>query len=54
MEELVGNVEVYQSNRPKVFEVPFNSTNKWQLSVHDLNDSRDPRFYVAMKVNYDF
>lgn len=53
MAQLIENVEEYQANRKKIFEVPFNSTNKWQLSIHDLNVANDPKYLVVMKVpNY--
>ncbi|EGG16113.1 P-type ATPase [Cavenderia fasciculata] len=32
--EQVENVEGYRRHYPKIFEIPFNSVNKWQLSVH--------------------
>jgi magnesium-transporting ATPase (P-type) len=31
------DVEVYRSANPKVHEIPFNSSNKWQMSVHARN-----------------
>jgi sodium/potassium-transporting ATPase subunit alpha len=30
-------MEVFRADNRKVFEVPFNSSNKWQLSVHELS-----------------
>merc|ERR1719473_1416606 len=33
------DVEVFRSDRPQVFEVPFNSENKWALSVHKMTTS---------------
>ncbi|XP_069470205.1 potassium-transporting ATPase alpha chain 2-like [Ambystoma mexicanum] len=33
----------------KVSEVPFNSTNKFQLSIHDQGDPNDKRFLMVMK-----
>ena len=32
--EPISNVEQFRSRYPKVFEIPFNSVNKWQLSIH--------------------
>jgi magnesium-transporting ATPase (P-type) len=49
MEMHLGGAEKYQNQRKKVFEVPFNSSNKWQLSVHELSD--DPRYLMVMKVS---
>jgi len=34
------DVYEYRSSNPKLFEIPFNSTNKWQLSIHKM-DSGD-------------
>ena len=33
------NIDSYRSANPKIFEIPFNSVNKWQLSVHELENS---------------
>eukprot|EP00798_Chlamydomonas_sp_ICE-L_P012784 gene12784-16042_t len=35
MTQLVHDVNTYRAMFPKLFEIKFNSTNKWQLSVHD-------------------
>lgn len=51
MEEFYGNVEDYKTNHKKVFEIPFNSTNKYQVSIHDMNDPTDRRYLLVMKVN---
>jgi hypothetical protein len=50
MDMHLNGVEKYQVARKKIFEIPFNSMNKWQLSVHDLNDPNDPRYLMVMKV----
>lgn len=34
MECIFGDVDQYRKNNPKVAEIPFNSTNKYQLSIH--------------------
>jgi sodium/potassium-transporting ATPase subunit alpha len=34
----------------QVFGVPFNSTNKYQLSIHKQEDAKDPRLVLLMKV----
>uniref|UniRef100_A0A672JPZ0 Sodium/potassium-transporting ATPase subunit alpha n=1 Tax=Salarias fasciatus TaxID=181472 RepID=A0A672JPZ0_SALFA len=34
-----GSVRDMRSRNPKVAEVPFNSTNKYQLSVHEVEDN---------------
>ncbi|CBY34902.1 unnamed protein product [Oikopleura dioica] len=35
-EKSMGNVEAIRASNPKVAEIPFNSTNKWQLSIHEV------------------
>ncbi|ODN05419.1 Sodium/potassium-transporting ATPase subunit alpha [Orchesella cincta] len=47
MAQMIGNIEDYQEKRKKIFEVPFNSVNKWQLSIHDLNQQNEPRYLGA-------
>lgn len=29
-------IEDYRASNPKVWEIPFNSSNKWQMSIHSL------------------
>jgi len=43
-----GGVMDYRAKNKKVCEIPFNSTNKYQVSVHETNDS-DPRSLLVMK-----
>lgn len=43
-----GNVMDYRKKNAKVCEIPFNSTNKYQVSVHETNDG-DNRYLVVMK-----
>eukprot|EP01119_Soliformovum_irregulare_P005914 TRINITY_DN1765_c0_g1_i1.p1 TRINITY_DN1765_c0_g1~~TRINITY_DN1765_c0_g1_i1.p1 ORF type:complete len:1070 (+),score=303.07 TRINITY_DN1765_c0_g1_i1:145-3354(+) len=38
--EKITSVAAYRLQYPKVFEIPFNSVNKWQLSVHVQPDGR--------------
>ncbi|OWK16267.1 ATP4A [Cervus elaphus hippelaphus] len=45
----LGNSMGYRERFPKVCEIPFNSTNKFQLSIHTLEDPRDPRHVLVMK-----
>jgi sodium/potassium-transporting ATPase subunit alpha len=54
MDMHLNGVEKYQVARKKIFEISFNSMNKWQLSVHDLNDPNDPRYLMVMKVHIFF
>jgi len=45
----IGNVmEFRRRNKTKV-EIPFNSTNKYQVSVHETDDPNDPRYLLVMK-----
>ena len=32
----------YRASYPKLFEIKFNSTNKWQLSVHQMGEKEPP------------
>ncbi|KAL7851307.1 hypothetical protein AOLI_G00216630 [Acnodon oligacanthus] len=34
-----GSVHTLRQKNPKVCEIPFNSTNKYQLSIHEIEDS---------------
>merc|ERR1712123_551279 len=43
-----GNVMDYRRRNNKVCEVPFNSTNKFALSIHTTDDG-DPRHLLVMK-----
>ncbi|XP_069804972.1 potassium-transporting ATPase alpha chain 1 [Dendropsophus ebraccatus] len=45
----VGNVMEYRDRFKKATEVPFNSTNKFQLSIHELQDPLDLRYLLVMK-----
>jgi len=44
-----GNVMAYRGRNKKVCEIPFNSTNKYQVSVHETEDKSDSRYLIAMK-----
>merc|ERR1719333_599402 len=43
-----GNVMEYRKKNNKVCEIPFNSTNKFQVSIHESEDG-DPRHLLVMK-----
>ncbi|CAH8866467.1 unnamed protein product [Trichobilharzia szidati] len=43
-----GGVTEYRRKNPKIAEIPFNSTNKYQLSIHETNDG-DDRYLLVMK-----
>jgi len=44
-----GDVMAYRGRNKKVCEIPFNSTNKYQVSVHETEDKSDSRYLIAMK-----
>merc|ERR1712130_787725 len=43
-----GDVTGYRSRNKKVCEIPFNSTNKFQVSIHETED-KDDRYLLVMK-----
>merc|ERR1711936_747877 len=44
-----GNVMDYRKRNKKVCEIPFNSTNKYQVSIHETEDADDNRYLLVMK-----
>merc|ERR1712226_1506002 len=44
-----GKVMEYRTKNKKVCEIPFNSTNKYQVSIHETEDKDDKRYLLAMK-----
>merc|ERR1712213_95656 len=44
-----GNVMEYRKRNAKVCEIPFNSTNKFQVSIHETEDKNDNRYLLVMK-----
>lgn len=49
MELAVGDVVGYRKRNPKVCEIPFNSTNKYHVTVHETNDQKNPSYLLCMK-----
>ncbi|CAG7835367.1 unnamed protein product [Allacma fusca] len=49
MELALHDIMGYRARNKKVCEVPFNSTNKYQVSIHDNEDPSDPRYLLVMK-----
>lgn len=49
MELALGDVLSIRKRNKKVCEIPFNSTNKYQVSIHESDDSSDPRHLLVMK-----
>merc|ERR1712223_1889410 len=45
----MGQVMQIRSRNKKVCEIPFNSTNKYQVSIHETEDKADPRHLLVMK-----
>jgi magnesium-transporting ATPase (P-type) len=41
-------IESFRDSNSKVFEIPFNSSNKWQLSVHRLHGSNNEGGRLAL------
>ncbi|XP_075045672.1 sodium/potassium-transporting ATPase subunit alpha-3 isoform X1 [Mixophyes fleayi] len=44
-----GSVKLMREKNKKVAEIPFNSTNKYQLSIHETEDPNDNRYMLVMK-----
>merc|ERR1712241_154299 len=44
-----GNVMEYRKNNKKVCEIPFNSTNKLQVSIHESEDKSVDGYLLVMK-----
>merc|ERR1712149_106340 len=44
-----GNVMDYRKRNKKVCEIPFNSNNKFQVSIHETEDKNDNRQLLVMK-----
>ncbi|XP_059138721.1 sodium/potassium-transporting ATPase subunit alpha-like [Physella acuta] len=45
----IGNVTDFRRRNKKIVEIPFNSTNKYQVSIHETEDPNDPRYLLVMK-----
>lgn len=45
----IGNVTQHRAAAPKVCEIPFNSTNKYQVSIHELDCNGEKRHLLVMK-----
>lgn len=44
--QVLRDVKEFRASNPKVFEIKFNSTNKWQLSIHQQEESNAPLMLV--------
>nr|AEH68838.1 putative Na+/K+-ATPase alpha subunit [Bathypolypus arcticus] len=45
----IGGVCEYRRRNKKIVEIPFNSTNKYQVSIHNNEDPNDPCYLLVMK-----
>ncbi|CAD5115943.1 DgyrCDS4873 [Dimorphilus gyrociliatus] len=45
----IGQVSQYREKNKKICEIPFNSTNKYQVSIHETDNPEDRRYLVVMK-----
>jgi sodium/potassium-transporting ATPase subunit alpha len=48
VELCIGGVTEYRKKNKKICEIPFNSTNKYQVSIHETSDE-DKRHLLVMK-----
>ncbi|XP_072122400.1 sodium/potassium-transporting ATPase subunit alpha-3 [Mobula birostris] len=44
-----GSVKATRDKNKKINEIPFNSTNKYQLSIHETEDPNEKRYLLVMK-----
>ncbi|KAF4516744.1 hypothetical protein B566_EDAN008435 [Ephemera danica] len=49
MELAMGDIISIRKRNKKACEIPFNSTNKYQVSIHENEDPNDPRMILVMK-----
>ena len=45
----IGNVTEFRRKNKKIVEIPFNSTNKFQVSIHETSDPSDKTALLVMK-----
>ena len=44
-----GNMMDYRAKNKKLVEIPFNSTNKFQVSIHETSDPDEKRARLMIK-----
>ena len=49
VELATGDAMGMRAKNKKVCEIPFNSSNKYQVSIHENEDKNDGRYFLAMK-----
>ncbi|CAD7697224.1 unnamed protein product [Ostreobium quekettii] len=47
--QLLRDIEEFRRANPKIFEIKFNSMNKWALSIHKPEDASKPYPFLALK-----
>ena len=45
----MGNVNEYREKNPKVCEIPFNSTNKYHVTIHQNENQSESVHFLCMK-----
>jgi sodium/potassium-transporting ATPase subunit alpha len=45
-----GNVEEYRAKNKRVCDIPFNSANKYQVSIHETNDGDERHLLVVIRI----
>jgi sodium/potassium-transporting ATPase subunit alpha len=50
-EMVVGKVEEYRARNRRVCDIPFNSANKYQVSIHETDDGDERHLLVVTIVN---
>ena len=49
MEIAIGRVDEFRKRNPKVCEIPFNSTDKYHVTIHKTDDTNDGSHLLCMK-----
>ncbi|KAG8182327.1 hypothetical protein JTE90_004094 [Oedothorax gibbosus] len=49
MELATSNVTAFREQNKKICEIPFNSTNKYHVTIHETDDSSNPSYLLCMK-----
>ncbi|CAG0888916.1 unnamed protein product [Darwinula stevensoni] len=49
VEIAIGDIAGYRARHKKICEIPFNSTNKYQVSIHQTDDPHDQPYLLMMK-----
>ena len=49
MEIAIGNVEAYRRKNAKICEIPFNSSNKYHVTIHESEENPNSTYLLCMK-----